>query len=97
MDVRRAKLQLFLQRICAHPILSTSPDVFVFLTEGACEVRRLDAYRIPLAARQPRPLVPSTRRAARVLICAKRGVPVSSQATLRCSRRRLSGRPRSGS
>jgi hypothetical protein len=34
VDVRRAKLQLFLQRCAAHPVLSVSPCLRLFLTEG---------------------------------------------------------------
>lgn len=59
MDVRRAKLQLFLQRVCAHPILNGSPDVFVFLTEGEASI----LHPADRAAR-PRPCVYATCEAA---------------------------------
>jgi len=34
VDVRRAKLQVFLSRCAAHPLLSVSPELFLFLTEA---------------------------------------------------------------
>ena len=54
LEARRFKLQLFLSRVAAHPLLASSPDVFTFLTEGDPQARKMGKQNPTWGGRHPR-------------------------------------------